>query len=131
MIRFASFAAFALLATACSDAPRQAGGEAKPGRYAEKSAFAPLYAEEVKDGRIYLFGTNPAHDAFVATQEVEITKSKTFIGLGPNRETVIVQTDKDAPEMARRLVKRFHERWPATAQAQLPATPVAAGGSYK
>jgi hypothetical protein len=135
MIRFASFAAFALLATACSDAPRQAGGEyGKLGSYSESGAFSPFYAEEVKDGRVYVFGTVASHDKFVKTNEVDITKFKTYIGLGPHRETTIVQVDKDVPQMTPRLVSHFQERWPkvaAPAAAAVPAADAAATAEKK
>jgi hypothetical protein len=123
MSRFAFFAAFTLFASACSDAPRQANGEyGKLGSYTESGAFSPFYAEEVKDGRVYVFGTVASHDKFLATNEVDITKFKTYIGLGPNRETAIVQVDKDVPQMTPRLVSHFQERWPKAAAAAAAPT---------
>ncbi|HYE04276.1 MAG TPA: hypothetical protein VEL07_02035 [Planctomycetota bacterium] len=81
-----------------------------PGSYVEKGAFAPYYAEELHDGRIYVFGQQKTHEAFVATRSVNPLTSKSFIRRGPNRETVIVESDKDAPTMTTRLWRHFRAR---------------------
>ena len=71
----------------------------------------PYYGEELHDGRIYVFGTRKAHDDFKASHEPNVLNSKTLIKQGPNRETVILQTDKDVPVMTERILRVFRERW--------------------
>ncbi len=87
------------------------GVKPTPGSYVEKGAFSPFYAEELHDGRIYLFGQQKTHEAFMKSKEPNPLKIKSFIKRGPNRETVIVETDKEAPTMGDRLWKQFQTRY--------------------
>jgi hypothetical protein len=115
--------ALVIVLAACGGEPRQAQAEAAgagaagtaakptPGSYQEGGAFKAFYGEELHENRIYLFGQKPAYDSFAATHQIDITKAKTFVGEGPNRETVIVQTDKDAPQMTDRVYQQFKKRY--------------------
>ncbi len=109
--------AFAGCGGSSADARQAAapGVKPTPGSYVEKSAFSPFYAEELHDGRIYLFGQQKTHEAFLKTKEPNPLKIKSFIKRGPNRETVIVETDKEAPTMGDRLWKQFQTRYGLTA----------------
>lgn len=53
------------------------------------------YAEEAKDGRIYVFNTPERHAAFQASGEMEGT-ALTLIGKGPNGETVVAENETAA-----------------------------------
>jgi hypothetical protein len=55
-----------------------------------------FYVEEVKDGRIYVFGDPNNYKVFQQTGELEIRVTR--VGIGPNGETVIADTE-DALQM--------------------------------
>ncbi len=100
---------------ACGDGSRHptdgpSGISPAPGSFHTGGAFTPFYGEELFEARIYLFGQEPAWARFLKSHEVEPTKVKTYVGAGPNHETVIVQVDKDAPQMTERLLADFNER---------------------
>ncbi len=63
------------------------------------------YAEEQRDGRIYVFGAKKSHEAFKAGAGLEV--SKRFIGAGPGGETVILEAKDKLPEMTARLIATF------------------------
>ncbi len=79
--------------------------------YTEGGMFKKFYGEYVFEGRLYLFGTQPAMDKFLKTKEFDITHSKSHIGAGPGRMTVRAQVDADAPTMEPRLIARMKEHY--------------------
>ncbi|MBA2482427.1 MAG: hypothetical protein H0V44_17325 [Planctomycetes bacterium] len=87
------------------------GAKAVPGSYSDGGGLSRYYGEELHEKRIYVFGTKDMHNAFKATHTVDPTKSKSFIGEGPNRETVVVQAEKDQPAMTARLLESFKKRY--------------------
>jgi hypothetical protein len=90
--------------------PIAAGGE-----YVEPSSFKPFYAEtKVQDkslhGTIYLFGQRKTWQAYKESGAVNPLKIRSYIGAGPGKETVTIETDKDAPSMTNRVLKQFQAR---------------------
>ncbi len=63
------------------------------------------YAEEQKDGRYYVFGSQKTHDEFRRSGHMQIAKS--FIAAGPGGTTVIVEAKDKLPELAARLAATF------------------------
>jgi len=79
--------------------------------YTDSGIFTKFYGEVVFEGRLYLFGTQPAMDKFLKTKEFDITHSKTHIGAGPGRMTVRAQVDADVSSMEPRLIRKMKERY--------------------
>ena len=78
--------------------------------YVEGGSLKPFYAEVFHEGRYYLFGTKPALAKFLEAHEANPLQSKSFIGKGPNRATVVAQTSKDVTTMTDRLIAQFRKR---------------------
>ena len=80
--------------------------------HSEGGAFKPFYGEVFHNKRYYLFGTKHEFAKFREAHYAEMNplKSKMFIGKGPKRATVVIETDKDAPQMTARLMKQFRAR---------------------
>lgn len=106
-----------------------------PGAYTEGGFGSPFYAEipySAKEGqkpRIYLFGKVAHYEAFLKHKEVPENAHKKFIGMGANRETIVVQDLvgyelKDEPKYTEKLLAKYQARHPAPAPA--PEAPVAA-----
>lgn len=66
------------------------------------------YAEERRDGRIYVIGDAPMHAEFRQTGHLPYTASK--IGKGPARETLVFQIDPKDERLLRRLEREFATR---------------------
>lgn len=64
-----------------------------------------FYAEEHKDGRIYVIGDTETHNAFKTTHHLPYTHTR--IGYGPKGETVIIEVNKKIPALQRRLLAQF------------------------
>lgn len=79
--------------------------------HTEGGALRPFYAEVKHHGRYYLFGSKPVFARFRDSgYEPNPLISKMFIGKGPQRATVVAQTDKETPEMTERLMRQFRAR---------------------
>lgn len=66
------------------------------------------YAEERRDGRIYVIGEARLHEEFRQTGHLPYTSSK--IGKGPGRETLVFQVDPKDERLLRRLEREFATR---------------------
>jgi hypothetical protein len=105
---------------AAGGAPAQAAAVAatpKPGSFQQGGGFSPFYAEEVHDGRLYVFGSKKTWEDFVTSKEMNPMNSKRLIGKGPlvdqgpARMTMIVETTKDEPAKDKRILKTVAERY--------------------
>ncbi len=67
------------------------------------------YAEEQHGGRTYVFGNPATHEAFRQTHHMPYTL--TLIGEGPRGETVVIEIDKQRPELQERLRAEFAARY--------------------
>lgn len=97
-------------ATQASAAPATATAAPSTEPYTEGGSLQPFYGEVFHEGRYYLFGTKLALNKFLAAREPDPLKIKSFIGKGPNRTTIVAQTDKDVPAMTMRLVNQLRKR---------------------
>ncbi len=89
-----------------ADASKEVSKVTVPATFVESSMFKPFYGEVLHEKRLYLFGNKFRYDAFMATKEVSELFHKKLIGEGPNRMTLVVETDKDAPQMSDRIIAR-------------------------
>lgn len=72
----------------------------------ESGAF---YAEETYKGRLYVFGTEKAHKSFKEAEQVP-TIAKTFIGAGPEGQTLVLEADSKANGLQDRLRTEYESR---------------------
>ncbi len=92
----------------------------KPGSFQEGGGLSPFYAEEVHDGRLYVFGSKKTWEDFLKTKEMNPLNSKRLIGKGPvvgegpQRMTMIVETTKDEPVKDKRILRTVAERYQLT-----------------
>ncbi|MBA3684364.1 MAG: hypothetical protein H0W72_03900 [Planctomycetes bacterium] len=98
-------------AAPAAPAPAAPAAVAVPQTHTEGGMFKPFYGEITHENRIYLFGSKAKYQKFQGSLEADPLKSKTFIGKGPNRMTVVAETDKDAPTMTERLVAQMRKRY--------------------
>jgi len=63
------------------------------------------YAEEERDGRVYVLGTEDGHARFAASGEIPYAHTR--IGSGPNGETLVFEVDKEGDELRDRLVRHY------------------------
>ena len=74
----------------------------------QNEAEANFYAEQEYDGRLYVFGTSKLYSQFQATHEMPYSIS--FIGAGPNGQTVKIEADAKDVALEKRLKKLYEER---------------------
>lgn len=100
------------VAPAAAASATSAPAAAETVTHSEGGTFKPFYGEVFHNKRYYLFGTKHEFAKFREAHYAEMNplKSKMFIGKGPNRATVVIETDKDAPQMTARLMKQFRAR---------------------
>lgn len=121
MMRPLLIAAVCLAATACGGgrtdtAATKPGAPAPAGAFVEGgSGFTRYYREEPIEvnerKRILIFGTPEMYEDYKSKGEMNPTKSRTYIGKGPNKETVVVEAStSESPQRHDRLKKRFAER---------------------
>jgi hypothetical protein len=68
-----------------------------------------FYAEESFKGRLYVFGTEKAHDSFKQSQQVPHI-AKSYIGAGPEGQTVVLEADAKANDLQERLKAEYETR---------------------
>jgi hypothetical protein len=87
-------------------------GTPVPDRFVIPSGlFTKFYGECTFEGRIYVFGTQPAMDKFEKTHDFDVTHGKSYIGAGPQRQTVRTQVDADSPTLEHRIYQQFKDRY--------------------
>lgn len=104
LVMSAAAVAFVVSAAACA-APVPVKNE--PSKEAQLAMLKDegYYAEEQKDGRYYVFGSQKTHDEFRRSGHLQISKS--FIAAGPDGATVVVESKDKLPELAARLAATF------------------------
>jgi hypothetical protein len=115
MIATPLFARLAILATAvlltgCTTPPGgpKPAGEADPSGDAAAAELLDYYAEETREGRIYVLGDAGTHIAFL--RETDIPHSVMKVDAGPAGEAVILQADPARPSLSDRLWAEFQKR---------------------
>jgi len=71
-------------------------------------AEAGFYTEQVWEGRLYAFGTSANYKSFQDTHDLQF--AKTFIGAGPNGETVRLELDPKNDALLRRVRSEYESR---------------------
>lgn len=79
--------------------------------YTTGGGMSLFYGEMYHDGRFYVYGDKKSFNEFLATKSANPTTTKSFIGQGPDRKTLVVQADKDQPQMTTRLVEQIRSRY--------------------
>lgn len=74
----------------------------------EEAIGGSYYAEESKDGRIYVIGREATHAGFKRTSQMQFTK--TFIGAGPEGATLVFEVNDKAPQLCERLTAEYAKR---------------------
>lgn len=74
-------------------------------RYKEKHYY---YAEEIRDGKLYVFGSDSSHLSFKQGGELA---GETYQKVGPNKEDVVIEDIPDNPQIHRFLKMEFNERY--------------------
>ena len=106
----AVLATFLVILGGCSSSSKPAASTSsadKPAAMAKESGG--YYAEENYKGRLYVFGTEKAHKAFKETQQVP-NITKTYIGAGPDGQSVVLEADAKAMELQDRLKAQYEGR---------------------
>ena len=80
-----------------------------------KESAAGFYAEEAHKGRLYVFGTEKAHATFKESQHVP-TIVKTYIGAGPEGQTVVLEADAKTSDLQDRLRSQYEIKHAAKLQ---------------
>ena len=83
----------------------------KPAWIATKQANdaeANFYSEETGNGRLYVIGRTATLQTFKQTGEIPF--AVTYIGKGPNGETVVVEADAKESGLQARLRRAFEEK---------------------
>lgn len=81
----------------------------------EETYFGDYVSINNSHGRIFVLG-NPETRAKLMDNG-HIPYARTHIGMGPDGETVVIEIDKDKPEMADRLAKAYLDSWYAEEKA--------------
>jgi hypothetical protein len=107
-LRIGIIATLVAVLAGCSSSSKTAPAEpGKPAAMAKESGG--FYAEESFKGRLYVFGTEKAHKAFKDTQQVP-NIAKTYIGAGPEGQSVVLEADAKATELQERLKAEYEGR---------------------
>jgi hypothetical protein len=74
-----------------------------------KEAGTAYYAEEMYRGRVYVLGTEKAHQALSGSQQTRHI-AKTYIGAGPDGQTVVLEADPKSNDLQNRLKTEYESR---------------------
>ncbi len=79
----------------------------KPAAMAKDSGG--YYAEETYKGRLYVFGTEKAHQAFKDSHQVPHI-AKSYIGAGPEGQSVVLEAEAKTTDLQDRLKAGYESR---------------------
>jgi len=102
----ASLGLLILAGCASSDAGSKS---AAPGSMMAKESGSGYYAEETYKGRVYVLGTERAHQALTGSQQTPHI-AKTYIGAGPEGQSVVLEADSKTNELQERLKAQYESR---------------------
>ena len=74
----------------------------------QNEAEANFYAEVEHEGRLYVFGTSKVWNQFQTTKEMPY--GITFIGAGPEGQTVTIEADSKDLALENRVRKEYEKR---------------------
>jgi hypothetical protein len=93
----------------CSSSSSKSAAPAPEKSAAMAKESGGFYAEESYKGRLYVFGTEKAHQAFKDTQQVPHI-AKTYIGVGPDGQSVVLEADAKTTDLQDRLKSDYEGR---------------------
>jgi hypothetical protein len=99
----------ALVLWGCSTSKPAPSPAASGGSMMAKESGSSFYAEESYKSRLYVFGTEKAHKSFKDHEQVP-TIAKTFIGAGPEGQTVVLEADAKTNDLQERLKVQYESR---------------------
>jgi hypothetical protein len=103
-------ASFVLAVLAGCASSNGSSGAAAPEKSAvAKDAAGGYYAEEAYKGRLFVLGTEKAHKALRDTQQTPHI-AKTYIGLGPDGQTLVLEADAKSNDLQDRLKAQYESR---------------------
>ena len=74
-----------------------------------KESGTGFYAEESYKSRLYVFGTEKAHNSFQGHEQVP-SIAKTYIGAGPEGQTVVLEAAAKTNDLQERLKGQYESR---------------------
>lgn len=74
-----------------------------------KESGSAYYAEETYKGRVYVLGTEKAHQALSGSQQTPHI-AKTYIGAGPDGQTLVLEADSKSSDLQNRLKAEYESR---------------------
>jgi hypothetical protein len=93
----------------CASSNGGSGAAAPEKGMVAKDAQGGYYAEEPYKGRLFVLGTEKAHKALRESQQApHITK--TYIGAGPDGQTLVLEADAKSNELQERLKVQYESR---------------------
>jgi hypothetical protein len=109
-----AMAALFMLSCNSPSKPSSSPGSSEKSMMARETAGG-FYAEETHKGRLYVFGTEKAHQAFSESQQVPHI-NKAFIGAGLEGQTVVLEADPKSNDLQDRLKSQYEARHGAKLQ---------------
>jgi len=110
MKNLAWIASFGLLFVAgCSSSKSESGSTSSEKTMMAKESASGYYAEVPYKGRIYVVGTEKAQQALSESQQTPHI-AKTYIGAGPDGQTLVLEADAKCNELQERLKTQYESR---------------------
>jgi hypothetical protein len=106
MLVLASFSLSVLAGCGSSNGGSEAAAPAKSMMAKDSGGY---YAEETYKGRLYVLGTEKAHKALTQSQQTPHI-AKTYIGAGPDGQTLVLEADSKTNELQERLKSQYESR---------------------
>jgi len=110
MKNLAWIASFGLLFVAgCSSSKPESGAASSEKSMMAKESGTGYYAEVPHKGRIYVVGTEKAQKALTQSEQTP-SIAKTYIGAGPDGQTLVLEADAKSNELQERLKTQYESR---------------------
>jgi hypothetical protein len=98
-----------LMTGGCASSDAGPKGAAPEKNKTAKKSASGYYAEETQNGRIYVLGTEKAHQALTESKQTPHI-AKTYIGAGPGGLTVVFEADAKSGDLQERLKSQYEAR---------------------
>jgi len=93
----------------CASSNGSSGAAAPEKGVVAKESASGYYAEESCKGRLYVLGTEKEHKALKESQQTPHI-AKTYIGAGPDGQTLVLEADSKTKELQERLKVQYESR---------------------
>jgi len=98
---------FVAVQAGCGPARQESGGKSET--TSALAAESGYYAEESHKGRLYVFGTEKAHAQMKESGHAPQI-AKTFIGAGPEGQTIVLEADAKSNDLQDRLKAQYESK---------------------